>query len=65
MLYEDSLDKLVHPPKIGETLPEYPLHTGAIQYRNRDKPIIRGEIVEYFQGTLGVIGPSIGGLLAI
>ena len=54
------------PPLESERMAEMldcPLHTGAIAYLERNRPLIRAEMLENVQGLQGIIGTSTCGIL--
>jgi TRAP-type uncharacterized transport system substrate-binding protein len=65
IVHEGPLQKLYAITPLAELLPEYDLHAGAVRYRDRDKPIIRAEIIAFLQNVASVLGPAFGGLLAL
>ncbi len=65
VVHEGSLPRLCDIPASTEIAPEYERHVGAINYSDRDKPIIRAELIDFLQTLASVFGPALGGLLAI
>jgi TRAP-type uncharacterized transport system substrate-binding protein len=64
-VYEGRLQRLYDFPTFAAIAPEYELHPGAVAYRDRDKPVIRAELIEFVQSVFSVLGPAVGGLLAL
>lgn len=65
MIYHGPVSKSFELQKLNEIQPEYQLHAGTIRFLNRDKPLVRAEFVDIFHNTINVLGPAIGGFLAI
>lgn len=65
LIYEGAIEKLYDLEPLDEVLPEYALHKGAIEYRSRNKPIVRSEIVNTLQRLAAVGGPLLGAALAL
>jgi TRAP-type uncharacterized transport system substrate-binding protein len=45
--------------------PEFPLHPGAIEFRDRDRPIVTSESIGFASNALQVLLPFCGGLLCL
>ena len=65
IVYGPTLRRLYDPPPLDGLAVEYPLHVGSVEYRDRDKPIVRADVTEVMQSLLSIGGPIIGGLLAL
>jgi TRAP-type uncharacterized transport system substrate-binding protein len=55
---QPSLDK-----GVLRLAPEIALHPGAVEFRERDEPLITGESVSFLSNTLQILIPLAGGLL--
>jgi TRAP-type uncharacterized transport system substrate-binding protein len=64
-LYEGTIPGLYRPPAPQEVVPEYPFHSGTIRYRDRNKPIVRSEVVNVFRSIFSVVGPVVGLVLTL
>jgi TRAP-type uncharacterized transport system substrate-binding protein len=45
-VYESHFALLTHPQSLSGTSPEYPLHPGAVAYRDRDQPVVSREVLD-------------------
>ncbi len=57
--------KAVQPPLDADVLrmpPEAPWHPGAIEFRDRDQPIVTGDTVSLLSNALQIVIPFVGGL---
>jgi hypothetical protein len=45
-IYESHFAVLTHPQPLSGASPEYPLHPGAISYRDRDQPLVSRELLD-------------------
>jgi TRAP-type uncharacterized transport system substrate-binding protein len=45
-VYESHFAIVTHPQALSGTAPEYPLHPGAVAYRDRDQPIVSREVLD-------------------
>jgi TRAP-type uncharacterized transport system substrate-binding protein len=45
-IYESHFAMVTHPQPLAGTSPEYPLHPGAVAYRNRDQPVVSREVLD-------------------
>jgi TRAP-type uncharacterized transport system substrate-binding protein len=45
-IYESHFALVGHPQPLGDTTPEYPLHQGAVAYRDRDRPLLSRELLD-------------------
>jgi TRAP-type uncharacterized transport system substrate-binding protein len=45
-IHESHFAIVTHPRPLSETTPEYPLHRGAVAYRDRDHPLIPRELLD-------------------
>lgn len=64
-IYGGSVGRLYQPPSLEELSPTYPLHSASIAFRDRDRPIVRSEVVDLIRQILGGIAPLLGGCLAL
>ena len=48
-----------------ELPPEFPLHRGTIQYRTRNKPLIAGDAIDYWEKVLAIAATLAGGTFFI
>lgn len=63
-LYRSNLIKAERPPidaSILELPTEFPMHPGAELYRQRNKPIIAGDAVDYLEKVLAIVATVAGG----
>jgi TRAP-type uncharacterized transport system substrate-binding protein len=65
VLYEGTIPSLYRPPELQTVVPEYPFHPGTIRYRDRNKPIVRSEVVDVFRTIFSVAGPVLGLILTL
>ncbi|MGE3806269.1 MAG: TAXI family TRAP transporter solute-binding subunit [Gemmataceae bacterium] len=65
LIYEGDLPTVYRPPRLAEVIPEYPLHPGTVTYRDRNKPLVRSDVMEAIRGIFGFLGPLIGAGLAL
>jgi TRAP-type uncharacterized transport system substrate-binding protein len=66
VLFRTRYAKLVHPPldlHRLEEIPEIPWHPGAVEYLERSKPAVTGELVSELVNLFGIAGPVCGGVL--
>jgi hypothetical protein len=56
---QSQLEPLV--PSLLDLPPEFPLHAGAEAFRQRSKPIIAGDAIDYFEKLLAIAGTLAGG----
>jgi TRAP-type uncharacterized transport system substrate-binding protein len=64
-LYDSSFAQAERPPLEPSLLdlpPEFPLHIGAQAYRQRNKPIIAGDAVDYAEKVLAIAATVAGGV---
>jgi TRAP-type uncharacterized transport system substrate-binding protein len=45
-IYETHFAILTHPQSPADTAPEFPLHPGAVAYRDRDQPLVPRELLD-------------------
>jgi TRAP-type uncharacterized transport system substrate-binding protein len=45
-IYESHFATLTHPQALSDTSPEYPLHPGAVAYRDRERPFVSRESLD-------------------
>jgi TRAP-type uncharacterized transport system substrate-binding protein len=45
-IYESHFAILAHPQSLSSSSPEFPLHRGAVAYRDRDQPIVSRELLD-------------------
>jgi TRAP-type uncharacterized transport system substrate-binding protein len=45
-VYESHFATLTHPQSLSDASPEYPLHPGAVAYRDRDRPFVSRESLD-------------------
>ncbi|MGF1582502.1 MAG: hypothetical protein ACFCD0_24525 [Gemmataceae bacterium] len=64
-IFEGPVQRLYKPPTLDSVAPTYPLHPASITYRDRDKPIVRADVVDLIQQISSVLAPIVGGLLAL
>lgn len=67
-LYRSNLIKAERPPidaSILELPTEFPMHPGAELYRQRNKPIIAGDAVDYLEKVLAITATVAGGLFFV
>lgn len=65
-LYRSELIKAEKPPidaSLLDQTPEYILHMGSEQYRQRNKPLIAGDFIDYLEKILAISATVFGGLL--
>jgi hypothetical protein len=65
-LYRSELIKAEKPPidaSLLDQTPEYTLHMGSEQYRQRNKPLIAGDFIDYLEKILAISATVFGGLL--
>ncbi len=63
-LYSSSFAQAEHPPLDARLLdlpPEYPWHPGARYFRHRHKPLITGDVVDYWEKILAISATLVGG----
>ena len=63
-LYGSSFIQLERPAieaSLLDLLPEFPLHDGAELYRQRNKPIIAGDAIDYLEKVLAIVATVAGG----
>ncbi len=63
-LYRSNLIKAGRPASDASLLdlpPEFPLHSGAELYRQRNKPIIAGDAIDYLEKVLAIAATVAGG----
>jgi TRAP-type uncharacterized transport system substrate-binding protein len=66
VLFQTRYAKLVQPPLDVhrlEEIPEIPWHPGAVDYLERSKPALTGELVSQLVNLFGIAGPVCGGIL--
>jgi TRAP-type uncharacterized transport system substrate-binding protein len=66
VLFQTRYAKLVHPPldiHRLEEIPEIPWHPGAVDYLERSKPALTGELISELVNLVGIAGPVCGGVL--
>jgi TRAP-type uncharacterized transport system substrate-binding protein len=56
---QSQLEPLV--PSLLDLPPEFPFHAGAEAFRQRSKPIIAGDAIDYFEKILAIAGTLAGG----
>ena len=64
-VYEGPVKRVYDPPPIREVAATYPWHAASIEYRDRDKPILRADLTDLIQRLFGIIAPLLGGCLAL
>ncbi len=64
-IYEGPVQRVYHPPEIGEAAATYPLHAASIAYRDRGNPLVRADVVDAVQRGFGILAPLVGGCLAL
>jgi TRAP-type uncharacterized transport system substrate-binding protein len=63
-LFESDFAQAERPPLDTSLLdlpPELPMHAGAIYYRQRNKPVIAGDLVDYVEKLLAIAATLLGG----
>lgn len=65
LIYSQPVQNVHQIPKLSEVEPRYPFHPATIKYRDRDKPILRSELIDVTGRFAGVGGSLLGGLLAL
>src|SRR5262249_12470783 len=45
--------------------PEFPMHPGAVSFRDRDEPVITGESLGFLSNALQILLPFSGGVLCL
>ncbi len=63
-LYDSNFAQAERPPLDSSLLdlpPEFPLHVGAHAFRQRNKPIIAGDAVDYVEKVLAIAATVVGG----
>jgi hypothetical protein len=65
LIYSQTVQNIHQIPKLNEVAPLYPFHPATIKYRDRDKPILRSELIEIAGRFAAVSGSLLGGLLAL
>jgi TRAP-type uncharacterized transport system substrate-binding protein len=45
-VYESHFALVTHPQSLSGTSPEFPLHPGAVAYRDRDQPLVSKEVLD-------------------
>lgn len=67
-LFQSNFARATRPPldaRLLDLSPEFPLHAGAALYRQRNKPLIAGDAVDYVEKMLAIVATIAGGLFFI
>lgn len=64
-IYSGPVERLYQPPKLSEFAPTFPLHSAAVHFRDRDKPVVWSDVVDTIQQVAGGLAPMFGGMLAL
>ncbi len=68
VLYNSSIARAERPALDATLLdlpPEYPAHAGAELYRQRNKPLIAGDAVDYLEKLLAILATVLGGMFFV
>ena len=64
-IYYGPIERVYHPPAIEKVAPTYPWHDASITYRDRDKPLVRADVIEVIRQVFSIVAPIVGGCLAL
>jgi TRAP-type uncharacterized transport system substrate-binding protein len=67
-VYGSKFSKIVHPPldaKMMELPPELPWHEGAEVYRQRNRPVVSGMVMESAQRGMAILAAAASGLFVL
>jgi len=68
LIYLTEYSELSRPPldpSLLELAPEFPLHPGAEEFKQRNKPLIWGDAVDFLEKTSSLLVSVVGGLLIL
>lgn len=64
LLYDSEFARAERPPLEASLLdlpPEFPMHPGAEKYRQRNKPLIAGDAIDYWEKIIAITATAAGG----
>jgi TRAP-type uncharacterized transport system substrate-binding protein len=67
-IYKTEFAKIVHPPldgKLMDSPPEYPWHEGARIYRERNKPLVSGQVMDSTHKAFAILAAAASGLFVL
>lgn len=64
-IFEGPVQRVYHPPAIGKSDVIYPLHPASVAFRDRDKPLVRADVIEAVRMVFGIAAPMVGGFFAL
>lgn len=64
-IYSGPVERLYQPPKLSELSPTFPLHSAAVEFRDRDKPVVWSDLVDAIREFASGLAPMFGGILAL
>lgn len=64
-IFDGPIERVYHPPSLDRVAPTYPWHPAATQFRDRNQPLVRADIVQAIQLLISIAAPLIGGCLAL
>jgi len=67
-VFSTEFAQVSNPPlstRLLELPPEFPLHQGTLDYLARYKPIVAGDLVDFWEKTISITAAVVGGLLLL
>ncbi len=65
MIYGGTLHHIYKPPPLESLAPQYRWHAGTVAYRDRNRPLVRVEIIEALRRVTTIFASILTGLLAL